>query len=369
MYLHHYGLRDRPFKLAHDPAYYYPAAHQVPINELCYVIEERQGLATLIGEPGTGKTTILKRLLQILGPQQKGVFLSDASPGRKSLLSKLHAALEIPSSNLAFGEESLKTFLINGPHITLVLLVDEAQNLTRKQLQEIQQLTNLEHEKRKLIDIIMAGQPSLVESLATPELAALQQRVAVRTQLEPLDIVHTQAYIKHHLRTAGSPDTDIFSSQAIQAIQQHSFGIPRLINIICDRSLIVGFAKDVWKIGEEEVQEAISELRIVQDVAEPPPHEKSESTMGGEPLTTLGSRISSLEEKMDTLVQMLARGGVVNPEFADPSRMRRWVESLKHGKRMFHDKGENVAEIKSTDRGPQVKEFPHGRTVSGGTRD
>jgi len=368
MYLNHYRLRDRPFKLAHDPAYYYPAAHQVPINELCYVIEERQGLATLIGEPGTGKTTILKRLLQILGPQQKGVFLSDASPGRKSLLLKLHAALEIPSANLAFGEESLKTFLIKGSDTTLVLLIDEAQNLTKKQLQEIQQLTNIEHDGRKLLDIIMAGQPSLAESLATPELAALQQRVTVRTELEPLDIVHTQAYIKHHLGTAGSQDTGVFSSQAMQAVQQHSRGIPRLINIICDRSLIVGFAKGIWRIGEEEVLEAVSELKIVKEVDESFPREKNEP-MPNDSLEVLGSRIGSLEDKMDALVQMLARGGIVRSDLVDPTRLRRWVESLKNGKRISRDKGDNVAEITSTGRGLQVQEFTHRRSVSSGTRD
>ena len=157
MYLHHFGLREKPFTLAHDPSYYYPAAHQEATNDLCYSIEERQGLAVLVGEPGTGKTTLLGNLLRSLGPDMLGILLSDVSLFGGSLLRALANRLQ-----LAADEQALLTELqihleaaVSTGH-TVVVLIDEAQSLTDEQLQEVRYLTNLQFQNQKRVQLILA---------------------------------------------------------------------------------------------------------------------------------------------------------------------------------------------------------------------
>ena len=326
MYLRHYGLRDKPFKLAHDPAYYYSAAHQIPLNELCYSIEERQGLATLVGKPGTGKTTLLRRLLHSFGPNQRGIFMSDASLGGKSLIRQIEIAVGVlVPSNQAGSSEPMRQLLERARDKTVILLLDEAQGLTPAQLEELHHLTNLEVPGRKLLEIIMAGQPSLDDLLATSQFAALRQRVAVRSQLEALDLEHTAAYIEHRLRVAGALDAAVFAPDAIQVIHEGSRGIPRLINIIGERSLIVGYVDEDRVIDGAKAREAIAELRLdPDDDSKTPPQ-----AMGDGLLVKMGSRIEAIEEKLDMLVQMLARAGMVRAELAENTRARKYLEQLR----------------------------------------
>ena len=327
MYLHHYGLKDRPFQLAHNPAYYYPRAHQVPLNELCYSIEERQGLATLIGEAGTGKTTILKRLLQCFGSELKGVLLSDASLGGHSIVRQLESSLGIFTTGNGHGSGALARHLAESSAKTVVVLIDEAQALSSEQLEEVRFLTNLEGPKRKLLEIIIAGQPSLSSMLNAKTCVALNQRVAVRCHLEPLDLEHTQAYIQHRLYVAQfSRNAPIFTNESVKAIHENTRGIPRLINILCERCLVIGYVENTQFIAANQVQEAVMDLKMGQDEAHDP---QVSQTANDALITRLGTRMEAIDGKLDALVQMLTRAGFIRPELAGAGHVRRWVEDLQ----------------------------------------
>jgi general secretion pathway protein A len=327
MYLNHFGFKDKPFKLAHDSQFYYPAAHQLPLNELLYSIEERQGLATLIGEPGTGKTTLLRRLVQCLGHRHQSILLTDAHLGGNSIFRRLEASVGAPVATHHTGSEKLRQILSRNRR-TVVLLLDEAQNLTPSQLEEVHYLTNLEAPGRKLVEIIMTGQPSLAAKLATPELEALRQRTIVRCKLKPFDFKYTHGYIQHRLMVAGANDLSVFSPGALQLIYQHSRGVPRLINIICERCLIVAYVEETHTIDEALVEESVADLNWDKDKGHQstPAHD-----MGNSLLLRMGSRIEAIERKLDVLVQLLSRAGLVRPELADTVGARRWVEDLKRG--------------------------------------
>ncbi len=330
MYLSHYGLRSKPFQLAHDPTFYYAAAHQVPLNELCYSIEERQGLATVIGEAGTGKTTLLRRLLQSFAPNQRGIFMSDTSLEGVTLLRKVAMALGVASTG---NEKALPEFLwkllLREAQVgkTIVLLIDEAQGLSRTQLEEVRYLTNLESGGRKLLEIIMAGQPDLEKRLGAPEIAALKQRVAVRCNLQPLDLEHTRAYIEHRMTVAGASNPRVFTPDALPVIHEKSSGVPRLINIIAERSLLVGFVEDSPVVTPAMVESAVDDLRIPTEAET----RETEEVQSADPtlLMRMAARMESVEGKIDVLVQMLVRAGVIRPELADDPRTHRWLDSLK----------------------------------------
>lgn len=359
MYLRHYGFRDKPFKLAHDPAYYYAASHQVPLNELCYSIEERQGLAVLVGEAGTGKTTLLRRLLNSLGPHQRGVFMSDTSLVGQSLIRQLDAAVRVLATGSATGSsEPMKNLLTRDIDKTFVLLIDEAQGLTPEQLEDVRHLTNLEVPGRKLIEIIMAGQPPLENLLAKPQLISLHQRIAVRSRLEPLDLENTRAYIDHRLRIAGSLEPLLFAPEAIDAIHQSSKGIPRLINIICDRCLVVGYARDAQLIDLDKAAEAIEELRM-EPGQEPEGPPAGEATGDGL-MVKLNSRIEAIEEKLDVVVHMLAQAGLARPELADTTRTRQHLERLQR----TQPYGDGPRRIATTDSEARVTPTPVSRFIA-----
>ena len=331
MYLNHYGLKSKPFQLAHDPAFYYAAAHQIPLNELCYSIEERHGLATLVGEPGTGKTTLLRRLLQSFGPHQRGIFMSETSLDGVTLLRRLATALGISGAS---NENSLPDFVWKllqrqaQAGKTLVLLIDEAQGISAHQFEEIRYLTNMEASGRKLLEIIMAGQPSLEKRLAVPAVAALKQRVAVRCRLEPLDLEHTGNYIEHRLQVAGAPNQSLFKADATALIHEKSGGVPRLINIISDRCLLVGYAEDSRSIERVTVVEAVADLRMPDPGANEPEDPTSVTAGDSRLLMRMGSRVDVIEQKLDLLLQMLVRGGIIRPELSDEPRKQRWLEWL-----------------------------------------
>jgi general secretion pathway protein A len=327
MYLKHYGFKDKPFKLAHDSAYYYPAAHQLPLNELLYSIEEKQGLATLIGEPGTGKTTLLRRLIQCLDHRHQSILMTDANLGGNSIFRRLEAVVGAPIATQHTGPEMLKEFLTY-THRTVVLLLDEAQNLTPSQLEEVHYITNLEVPGRKLVEIIMAGQPSLANKLADPDFEALRQRTIVRCNLEPLDAGHTEAYIKHRMTIAGARDASVFTPAAIQLIYRHSRGVPRLINTICERCLIVGYVEETDRIDEALVEVSVADLNWERDKHKQP---APTHDTGNNLILRMGSRIEAIEKKLDVLVQLLARAGFVRPELADTVGERRWIEELRQG--------------------------------------
>lgn len=330
MYLHHYGLRDKPFRLAHDPSFYYPAAHQEAMDNLCYSIEERQGLATLVGETGTGKTTLLRNLLRSFSAGMRGILVSDVSLSGGSLLRQFTLGLELPVADAEAAPTILQSYLQNAVQMgqTVVLLVDEAQALTARQLEEVRYVSNLESRNQKLVQMILAGQPSLECKLEAPRYQALRQRVAVRSYLQPLSLEHTRAYIELRLQVAGSPDAQVFTPNALVRIHELSRGIPRLINLICDRALLFGYAEDRHLLDEAAVDEVFAELGIERGASEEArSYGAPEAQSGKQPSTSLPpslpdsqsleTRLSALEQKLDVLVEAMRDLGLLNANDAE----------------------------------------------------
>jgi general secretion pathway protein A len=246
MYLHHYGFRDKPFKLTHDPAYYYGEAHQVALNELCYSIEERHGLAILLGEPGTGKTTLLLRLLRTFTRQLNGVFLSDVAVGESSLIRQVARSLLVPCRPQESTEtvsQYLDIFLRGQVTAgrTVVVLIDEAQGLTDGQFEELRHLTNLEHKNKKL-SRSSTGLPSRAEVPdSRPGIAEPAGGGALLGGAD--EPRHTRSYIGHRLDVVSAPNPDMFTLDAVQGFTTPP-GVVPLINIVCD-ARFVGYVEEV----------------------------------------------------------------------------------------------------------------------------
>ncbi|HSF19084.1 MAG TPA: AAA family ATPase [Vicinamibacteria bacterium] len=327
MYIRYYGFSDKPFKLTQDLAYYYGPPVNVPLNELRYSIEERLGLATLVAAPGMGKTTLLRRLVASFNNRLRGVLLSDASLSGQPLLVQLSTALRLPLEKQPW--QNLASFLRNEAlrQRRVVLLIDEAQGLLSGQLDELRYLTNLEMRGSKLMEIILAGQPSLNRRLASSELEALQQRVAVRASIKPLDLAHTEAYIQHRLRVAGAKSPGMFAADAVQIIHEKSGGVPRLINTICDRSLLVGFAHSLDDITASVVEDAIADLQLEPE-SDSAPSSTGAGSIEENLLLRIGAQLEVIEDKLDSMAQGLARGGLGQSGDTENSRLRRWLQSL-----------------------------------------
>ncbi len=332
MYLQHYGFRHKPFKSTHDPAYYYGAAHQVPLNELCYSIEERQGLALLIGEAGTGKTTLLLRLLRSFASHLNGVFLSDIAVGRTSLIRQVARALLIPYKprDSTYTVSQYLDIFLRGQVTagkTVVVLIDEAQGLTGGQFEEVRNLTNLEHKGAKLVEIVLAGLPSLEEKFQTPDFESLSQRAVVRCWVEPLDVENTQSYIQYRLDVAGAPNLQMFTGEALERVHQSSRGNPRLINTVCERTLLMGYVEEEQVLTANHVDQAVADLDLkpIGDGIEP-----QVGALGIETkLLKMEGQLDATMKKLALLEEVLAESVAMNSGSGDPPKLRQWLKLLR----------------------------------------
>lgn len=268
MYLEHYGLRAAPFNLSPDPDYLYLSAkHRLGLSMLQYGLSEASGGLTVItGAVGAGKTTLLRKLLQQLDYEHLNVGVINNTLGFEEHLIRWVAS----AYNLPFeGRDSITVFrdfqqyLIQqyGRGKQTVLIIDEAQNLQEKSLEELRLLTNINAERDQLVKIVLVGQPELLELLSRPKLAQIAQRVSVEYHLEPLTRDETAHYIEYRLQTAGGSG-ELFDAAAIDAVFYLSGGVPRLINTLCDYALVYGFATEARTLSIDAILEAARHRRI-----------------------------------------------------------------------------------------------------------
>lgn len=266
-FLNFYGLSEQPFDVTPDPAYlYFSPMHREALNSLSKGIENLRGFMALVAEPGMGKTTLLNRLMEELRETARTVFLfqTQCSPRElmRYLLSELgieSEAMDAVSMHRALNEILFQEML-NGRRF--VLIIDEAQNLDATTLETIRLLSDFETSHTKLIQIVLAGQPQLVETLLRPELSQLRQRIAILTKLDPLCASETAQYVEHRLRAAGSSGRVIFTPEALTLVAERGHGIPRSINNLCFNALQLGYARECGTIDAEIVWSAADQLDL-----------------------------------------------------------------------------------------------------------
>ena len=269
MYLEYYGLRELPFNITPDPHFLFLSAkHQEALNHLLFGIRERKGFIELTGDVGAGKTTICRRLLELLGPTYKVALILNPCLTMNQLLRCIVTELNVDVR--AFDRvtclEALNTYVLAQAkqNNDVVVIIDEAQDLTNKLLEQVRLLSNLETNNRKLLQIVLMGQPELREKLAQPTLRQLRQRITVRYHLNPLDPAETGNYIHHRLTLAGANSRPTFDASAVALVHQQAGGVPRIINAICDKTLLAGFVRRTDQLTDDLVQLAVAELQGTQ---------------------------------------------------------------------------------------------------------
>ena len=265
MYERFYQLRDRPFALSPDPDYLYPSrVHREALDYLRFGIEGHAGFVVITGEIGSGKTTLLQVLLRNLDGQTTVVRLVNTLLTGRELLESmlLDLGVESPPPTKPSMLRDLARLLVEQRSAgrRVIAVIDEAQNLSHDALEELRMLSNLETEKSKLIQIVLVGQPDLRDTLETPSLEQLRQRVTVRYHIEPLDVVETAHYINHRLKRAAIGAPMEFTRDVSAAVHARSGGVPRLINVICDAVLLCGYAEERRLIDLSLVHTAVEEL-------------------------------------------------------------------------------------------------------------
>jgi len=266
MYEAYFSLHEKPFAITPDPRYLFLSkTHQEALAHLLYGLRCRVGFISITGEVGAGKTTILRSFcaqLDETGYRLALIFNPRFTP--IGLLQSINAEFGLPGRkrSLVALVQELNEFLLeeNRAGRTPVLIIDEAQSLSPDVLEQIRLLSNLETERDKLIQIVLVGQPELADLLARPNLRQLDQRIVVRCRLEALDGPDTSTYIQHRLRVAGRADGAVFTPAALREVYRHSRGLPRLINIICDRAMLACYADSQGQVGPRDVRQAAREV-------------------------------------------------------------------------------------------------------------
>lgn len=278
MYKSFFGLKENPFNVNPDPRYLFLTKQiEEALSGLMYGIQTRKGFITLTGEVGTGKTTLVNRLLDWLHLKRtKTAFLFNSRMNSSQLFDFILAEFDIQCDNRSKSQQLMKLnhWLLDRYRAgeTAVLIVDEAQNLTFPVLEEIRLLTNLETSTEKLLQIVLSGQPELEDKLKLPQLRQLRQRITLRCRTMPMSNEQTHDYIRERLRIAGAPaQSTIFSAKAMDAVHLYSMGIPRVINLLCEHALINSFVDQIQVVEPKVIEDVAREFQLdeVEPIAPP----------------------------------------------------------------------------------------------------
>ncbi len=269
MYCEYFGLKELPFSIAPNPNYLYMSQrHQDALAHLLYGIQSEGGFMLLTGEVGTGKTTLCRSLLEQIPEETNVAFILNPCLGTNELLQAICKELGIVyrenNSSLRQLTELIYRYLLNNHSKgrNTVLIIDEAQHLQFKTLELIRLLTNLETNTKKLLQIIFIGQPELNTLLAEPRLRQLSQRITARFHIAPLSPEETHGYIRYRLKIGGLPgNQEIFPDKIIQRIHKVTGGIPRLINVLCDRALLGTYVQNKYKVDKTTLEKALVEVK------------------------------------------------------------------------------------------------------------
>jgi general secretion pathway protein A len=267
MYLKHFGFRQAPFAINPDPRFLYLSPkHQEALAHLLYGLGEGGGFVMLSGEVGTGKTTLCFTLLEQMGGNVDVALILNPRLSSLELLAaicdELHIAYPVDCASPKRLIDQLNQFLLSN-HARgrrTVAIIDEAQNLSTEVLEQIRLLTNLETPTTKLLQIILVGQPELPDLLARPEVRQVDQRITARYHLQPLDAEEARGYVLHRIAVAGGP-ADLFTTNALHEVYHRSRGIPRLINVLCDRALLGAYTLERKRVDHRMVTKAANEVR------------------------------------------------------------------------------------------------------------
>lgn len=267
MYNDFYHFKESPFNITADPDFFFSSSrHSEAFAHLIYGIQQRKGILIVTGEIGTGKTMLCRTLLNRLDERTKTALILNPSFSDLQLLQLIlkDLGVEARARNKFALIDALNTFLLEQTSLgnNVVLIIDEAQNLKEKQLEQIRLLSNLETEKEKLLQIILVGQPELLDKLKLPTLRQLNQRVTVRFHMLPLDQKEVKEYIHHRLKVAFNNGRHNlhFTDKATDMIFELTGGTPRMVNILCDRALLAGYVADTQTIDDKIIYQCAREV-------------------------------------------------------------------------------------------------------------
>jgi len=311
MYRSFFGLRDNPFNVNPDPRFLYVTRHaQEALSCLMYGVQSRKGFILLTGEVGTGKTTLLNKLLDWLHRHRVATaFVFNSRLDDAQFLDFMMADFGITTKSSMKSQMLMRLnhWLLERYRAgeTAVLIVDEAQNLSLDVLEEIRLLTNLETATDKLLQIVLSGQPELEHKLQKPELRQLRQRITLRCRTHALTLEETAGYMTERLRIAGANGQPIFTSEAVRAVHTYSQGIPRVVNLLCEHSLVSAFVDQQRPIAPKTVEEVAREFEL--DEVDSPTRPAVQGT--GENLNVIEAL-----RNLTVLVERLKRGEKITPE-------------------------------------------------------
>jgi general secretion pathway protein A len=268
MYCKYYGFSEEPFEITPDPNFLYMSpGHEEVLTSIIYGIQNRRGIIAVIGEVGTGKTTLLNTALEWLSEKTKVAYVINFDVDFDDLLNMAIFNLGLGTADQTLTKiealQRLKDFALRqiSDSGNVALIVDEAQNLNQKAMENLRLLSNLETPKHKLVQIVLSGQPELEAKLARPELRQLTERISIRRYIEPLKEKESYAYIRHRLEVAKYNGPMLFSPEAQQLIWKIAHGVPRKINILCDNALLAGFRERLRKIEPAIIKKVANDLR------------------------------------------------------------------------------------------------------------
>ena len=265
MYLEHYGLRELPFSLTPDTSFFFTYGHyRDALNTLLIALHNGEGFIKVIGEVGTGKTLLCRKLLASLEDKYVTAWLPNPSLTPSALLLSLAEELGMEMPHKLLGYRALKAIgerliTLNAQGKRVMLCIDEAQAMPEQSLETLRLITNLETEKRKLLQVVLFGQPELEAQLRKPSVRQLRQRITFSYTLQPIDRQGMEAYVQHRLLVAGNQGQVHFTREAFRRLYQGSGGYPRLINILAHKALLLGYGQGVLRIDTPQVNNAIAD--------------------------------------------------------------------------------------------------------------